>query len=840
MNSATKNDFLNNPSSKITKIIFLVLFSLILCGCASLIRVEQASVQDWASLSEATTVGQTFVAKYDGLLGVLFYLSPETTGNGQITLHLRASPQSTDDLAVSISTLTIEEVNAPGYYPFSLPVQKSSNQKYYYAFMEITGSGSIQVGTAPGDTYLNGSLYKNRKPEEAQSAFKLSYSRRQSVLGLIREMSASGVILLAGIFLFILPGWGLLSLLWPRWEGLRWPEKMGLSSGLSLAIYPLFFLWTDLFNLHLGAYYAWLPPLAGLGMILWCNRKQFKVPKLHLFQPSKIHLADIVFVGILILIVITRFWAIRSLEGPQWGDSVQHTEITQLFLLNGGLFKSWLPYAAYRSFTVQYGFSAFSAVLAWLTGMASDKANLIFGQINNILAVLTLYPLAVRIAKGNRWAGTGAVLVAGLISPMPAFYVNWGRFAQLAGQTVLPVALWFICEVLFPTSSTRANQKTNVREIEAAIGFSALTLTGMLLSYYRMSIYYITFILSLLVGWGLPTWRLHWRLWIRKLVMLLVVGVTGGLLFLPWAFRLIDSKLVGYVELGMVKGVPANLVLSEFRQWQGIFTFIPRGLMALTLVGLVWSLVRKYWVVAVQGLWVVLLTAVIAGKLIHLPFANMMTTFAIQIALYIPASLVVGWIIAEIAGKENQRLRQFLSAILLSMVAIMGAIGQRSIVNPAVFAYVTRPDTIAMKWIQENLPSDVRFLVEGAIYNEKSVIGSDAGWWIPLLANRENTMPPQYAIYNEIPIQSNYNQRLFDLVKGLSSISLDSPEAISLLCSEDVTHVYIGQGQGNVAFRFIGLPQLFSPNALLNSQYYRLLYQQDRVYVFALQAGICP
>ena len=79
------------------------------------------------------------------------------------------------------------------------------------------------------------------------------------------------------------------------------------------------------------------------------------------------------------------------------------------------------------------------------------------------------------------------------------------------------------------------------------------------------------------------------------------------------------------------------------------------------------------------------------------------------------------------------------------------------------------------------------------------------------------------------------------LVYKLETISPGSPQGVSLLCSEGITHVYIGQGQGKVANRAMSLgPQLFSPEELLSSQDYSLLYHQDRVYVFALNAGICP
>jgi hypothetical protein len=113
---------------------------------------------------------------------------------------------------------------------------------------------------------------------------------------------------------------------------------------------------------------------------------------------------------------------------------VQHTVIAQLMVDNGGLFDSWEPYAPYRSLTVHFGFSSFAALLSWFTSMDSVRATLLMGQLISGLAVITLYPLAMRLTNGNRWAALGAVLVAGLLSPMPAYYVNWGRYAQLAGQ----------------------------------------------------------------------------------------------------------------------------------------------------------------------------------------------------------------------------------------------------------------------------------------------------------------------------------------------------------------------------------------------------------------------
>jgi hypothetical protein len=67
------------------------------------------------------------------------------------------------------------------------------------------------------------------------------------------------------------------------------------------------------------------------------------------------HILTFLIVG---LIVLTRFWPIRTLDTPMWGDSYQHSLIAQLLVDNLGLFQSWEPYADLLSFTYHYGFTA--------------------------------------------------------------------------------------------------------------------------------------------------------------------------------------------------------------------------------------------------------------------------------------------------------------------------------------------------------------------------------------------------------------------------------------------------------------------------------------------------
>jgi hypothetical protein len=518
-----------------------------------------------------------------------------------------------------------------------------------------------------------------------------------------------------------------------------------------------------------------------------------------------------------------------------WGDSLQHAQISQLLVDNGGLFKSWLPYAPYKTLTVQYGFPLFSALFSWLTGLESVKSTLYVGQIINGMAVLVLYPLAVRFARGNRWAGIFAVLVAGLLSSMPAFYVNWGRFAQMGGQAILPVSLWLIWEVVtIPATIT----SIRTGQFWTAVIFSAITLSGMTLTYYRMPFFYLSFIVALLVGWGFPHWRLKGRVWSINLGRLASVAIITLILSAPWLPRLVGSNLVGYVEAGIASVSTLDGVLAEYAVWKFIFIYASWILVALGCLGLIWSIFKNAWMIAAQGLWILILSAIIAGRLFHLPGSYMMETFAILISLYIPIGCVIGWMAAEIIGSFYAGWRSTLTTLLLVILALIGGERLSHIAEPSVYAMLTRPDTRAMTWINENIPQDnIRFLIEGfEIYGGTSFVGADAGWWLPVLTGRQNTIPPQYAIFNEQPIQPDYTVRMLGLVKKLSSVKLDSSDAILLLCRENITHVYIGQGQGKVGS---GAAQLFSPADLLGSSAFDLLYHQDDVFIFRIKPDKC-
>ncbi len=114
--------------------------------------------------------------------------------------------------------------------------------------------------------------------------------------------------------------------------------------------------------------------------------------------------------------------------------------------------------------------------------------------------------------------------------------------------------------------------------------------------------------------------------------------------------------------------------------------------------------------------------------------------------------------------------------------------------------------------------------------------GSDAGLWIPLLAHRQNTMPPQYALVNEVPADAGYSKRTIDLVALLTKEGPTAHESLRRLCDAGVTHVYVGQQQGKAG---PNTPQLFAPEAFLEGSAFKLIYQADQVRIFTLDPSVC-
>ena len=825
-------------------LIFIGLMVLILqSACTPWVKIKQVSANQWMNLNSGSSIGQTFVADNAGLQAVQLFLAPDTVGDGSLTFHLRSDPTSTSDL--KIVRLPLQEITGNRYYRFDFPYVSDSTEEYYYLFLEIDGAGSVQVGNGSADSSLNGAAYVDHQPVEAQLSFKLDYDRPAACLEIFRRFIPWLVDILIMLIVFTIPGLALLSLVWSGWTDLYWSIKLVLSVGVSYTIYILIVLYSAVFHLQLGIWYELLPVIAGAIVIFWRNQQNLQktstkcVINFHLKQSvtRSSFWPDLALVIILVTLFLIRVWQMRGLEAPMWGDSVQHTAIVQLLMDHQGLFESWLPYTPYKTFSMHFGFPLAAALLAWVTRITSGQAVLLAGQFLSVLAALALYPLAVRLANGNRWAGVFAVLAAGLLSPMPAFYINWGRYAQLAGQVILPILLWMVWDVLASTAAS-SGPTWHASFPWLKIFLTGMTLTAMVLCQFRMPYLFMAFLLAWIIGWMITHRKLETAAPIRVLLPLLVIGLIGIVLFIPWAIRLNHGNLLGVAGMRAEQARLIEIIQQNYLGWKKIVFYVPVAMLVLTCFGWMWALVKKAWLVVSIGLWIAFMASIYSLTIIGVPGTQFVDPFSVLIALYIPVGLLSGYLVSDFANLlARWKFGNFVTVIFIALLGVIGAWNQHNIALPDTYAMVTRPDSMAMEWIREHTQANSRFLVEGfRAYSNTSIAGADAGWWIPILAQRENSMPPQYALTDEVPIVMGYSQKLVDLVAQLEHTSLTTDAGVKLLCDYGITHVYIGQKQGMVGNN---RKPLFTPEIFENNLFFQQEYHQDRVYIFSLNEATC-
>jgi len=812
------------PSHKI--LVPLLLFFLGVTGCTTLAANEQPVRTHFEFLESGSNLGQTFVSRFDGLEEISVYLAPQSPGNGDIILRLSQNPNDVNGLRSS--AIELDEIKDPGFYTFSFPTIKNSAHENFFFHLELDGSGTMKVGAADGTLYLNGALYSNHEPQDAQITFLLNHHLGYTIIGLLKEILNWVVILLGSVFLFILPGWGLLGILWRNWYSNHWGEKLGLSAGMSLALYPLVYLWASLFGIKLGPLFPWFIGGIGVLLVIWGYREKIlglpgviqKSDYSITCWISSIQSYDLIFLGVMALVFISRFWLIRSLYAPIGSDPIHHTMITQLIIDNGGLFNSWEPYSELQSFTYHFGFHSAAASFQWLFGLHSQQAVLWLGQLLNGLAVIAVFPLAKRIGR-SPWSGVSAVLLAGLLSHMPNYFLNWGRYTHLTALIIMPAAVYMVWDLL-----TCKNFKWNIVSPVIVIW------SGLALTHYRVMALGLIFIPTL--------WMFNKRLRSIGAMILRTIGIGLGifLLTLPWIIHTFIGKTPDL--LAKIFSTPLSARISTNSQFESVgdlSIYLSIFLWVLLLIGLGWGLWNHNRGIAIIGVWWFLAYLVANPHFLNLPGKGALSNKIVLYSLYLPASIIigafVGWLIESTFSKKSKAVKSRVVALgiftILIVLAVWGTYLRFQDLRKHEIL-VTQPDVTAMEWIEANTGKHTKFLVNSYFgFGLNWIIGNDGGWWLPLLANRKTNLPPMVYVVEKGP-KPDYAQWASLLPLEINEKGITHPEVVDLMQDRDITHLYIGQLHGGREAN----DNLLALDELVSDPKFELVYHQDRVWVFEI------
>jgi len=653
-------------------------------------------------------------------------------------------------------------------------------------------------------------------------------------------------LLAAGALLFA-PGYLVQRMLRRRGAG-PWDvwATAAISLALGLSIVPLLLLWTTVLGLRWHALAAQACTAAAIVAAFWVARPWQRTWRHHLAcqlrRPESVALA-----GILIVAAFTRYTQVRDVALPVWVDSVHQTLITRLIADSGAVPASYEPFLPVATFTRHWGFNALAAWLAWLSGVALPQAVLILGQMLSALAALTAYALVARLTR-RRWAGVIGALVTGVISLMPAYYVSWGRYTQLTGMVLLPGAMALLMDALGGTA-----RRTNWPR-QAAL--AALAAAGLVLNHYRVLVFYACFALAYLLSETARRrrdWRAAARLWGQtSLIAVGAAALTG-----PWLFRLWRDFVLPLETLGARLASDSNY---QAIPWSLVNAGHGPLLLRLASAALAWALVRTIWrrtrsrgarapaerAPWLAALWVLLVGVAVNPRLLGLRDVWVLNNASAAISLFLPLSIAVGYlgsetirlIIAGVAALRNTvairrpsfgtlsaRAVRWLAALLILGLAMYSGRGMISIINPSTIL-ATADDVAAMAWIRAHTPADALFLINTRHWQREIYMGTDGGWWIPLLADRRVTLP---AIVYRAGSET-YKAAINELAAWSSTtLSLEDAEAVTRLRAAGVTHLYIGARGGH-----------FTPEMLAASPSFQPVYASGTVRIYEWRGTPAP
>ena len=601
----------------------------------------------------------------------------------------------------------------------------------------------------------------------------------------LRMVPELGLIIGSASLLYLLPGLALLRLLW-RDVALAWPEELALALGIGVALPPLLLEIAHLAGLPWQGWttIAYLVLAAMLLAGHWTRRKQRpqarSLPAWH----------GLLLLGMVGLAVLVRLYVVRDLPVGMWGDSYHHTMIAQLLVNNHGLFSSWEPYAPLATFTYHYGFHANVAFFHWLTGIPVTQSVLDVGQILNAATIPLAYALAVRVTRSSA-AGLWSAVLTGFVNTQPAYYTNWGRYTQLAGQLVLPVVLVCWMDAL---ERDRLNWRL--------VALAAIMTACLMLTHYIVTIFAALFLLGYLLAMGAlkPSWQRVQQICIGAAA----ISTVALLLASPWLLRVLGGHLDRNVA-GFVNGEVGAERIASYSSLPPVTPFHLKGpILALAAIGLLIALARRDWRVALLAVWSQLLVLTIVPQTVGLPGAGVVDNLTAYIALYLPVIPLAAYTLGaaqELLASRRAQLAGFVASGALVATTAWGSNWQQGLIDPH-YQLFTAADAEAMAWIRTHTPATARFLVNSfPAFGGTVIAGTDGGWWLPLLTGRQSNLPP-ITYGSERAAQEDYAPRVNALAAALRDspltnltpiqVDLTTPAAVEALRNAGIDYIYSG------------------------------------------------
>lgn len=596
-------------------------------------------------------------------------------------------------------------------------------------------------------------------------------------------------------------------------------QRWIVAIAISIATYPICF------------YIGWLFPQVTLGpaaivlglmlcvitLLIMKGKELFRLALPLSFQKLAIL---IIFPGTL----ATRFWIAAQNPFPAWTDSVHHVILAKLIATQGRLPTTLEPYFPISLNMYHLGLHTIAAVVVWLSQSTPHAALFWTAQTFNGLCGLGVFLVLDR--KVGRVAAISGAIVVGLLSYQPAFYVNWGRFTQVAGQALLLIA-WLVTDEAILVSTK--HPRVTFKEWLTLCLLAAFLIAGMSMLHFRVIAFYLMLTLPTMIY---RCWQ-HRRTIANLRAMVLssmLITTSAMILVIPSLFPAL-TKFLQFAASSAPRTIsPAQQIESQQAYYHTTLQAIVElaaqpWLWWFVLGSLVIGIYRRNKMIFLAVVWIVFLSML--GNLYRLGIRslNVVNMTGTAIMFYLPIGLIIGSASQEIADALSPKFSKKLAStlFLVFMIAsLLFAVERIQRVEPYRY-FMTAGDENAFTWIKNSLPSKVRFAVNTNFWLPTTPHGTDGGYWIPYATEREITAGSMLLNLAD----QTYQNQVIEESRLVSQLN-DSESVLVELYNRGVHYVYIGvkghytPGKGLDAQRLKGYQQL------------QVIYEKDGVTIFEI------
>lgn len=630
----------------------------------------------------------------------------------------------------------------------------------------------------------------------------------------------------------VLPGWALLSL-GGYWKQFNTIQRWLLAYFLGMAVYPVLFYLMRLVipGLQIGFNKLILLLFLCLVLNLWQFRKSWR-------ENFKFRKEDLFLAGLLIVLLATRLIPAWQYPYPAWSDSLHHSIITKLVMLNGQLPDTMLPFDPASLKGYHLGLYSLSGSLGLLSNVAPHTALLYYAQITNALAGFAVFVFLDK--KVGRIAALAGLVFTGLVSFQPALYFNWGRFTQLSSQTLLfPATLLFWIAIESNTKQPMTPPHNKGTRLVGII-LAALSISATALLHFRVAVFFLpllVFVFLLLISKDDLTLKT------RKSIVLntTLIALVTFMLTLPVIIPALQSYLAPAEPIAdastNISQSTSDIPLSEHPYYKFEYpVFYKIGLTKVAgvfaalglLLGLVFKKTRSMALLTI--VWTASL--LIEGNLhkLNIPKLAFVNMTGVMILAYMPGAIGFGLLfetmkkaISRFVGPNQAKrdIKPILSSII-AFIALLFISDRVNTIEPYRH-FMTNEDQQAMQWLKENTPQDAIIAINTQYWAGNAFHGTDAGYWIPYFAERDTTTRTMMSV--DAPDYATLQQR--NALVYLLYFSGEDVVNTRTLCDMNINYLYSGK-----------IPPFtnmdFNIETLISSPGVQLIYNENDIQILDL------